>query len=194
MTTTVMVMHDSLLACFCLLGGKAVDELRSSFRRADTGGARALMLQHDLADSVEAVVRALRATAGVLRSKGAREHAPAGSEYGRGQQHQQEEGRRWWESISGHMEEAHDAILQTSLGAHWVQASWSPARRTRNQFLPLGRPSLLALQFTSQLLDQQLAEALDDGDYDLAAVLVREISFLKQSLLHSRAFVGLAAF
>ncbi len=49
----------------CLLGGKAVDELRSSFRRVDTGGARALMLQHDLADSVEAVVRALRATAGV---------------------------------------------------------------------------------------------------------------------------------
>jgi hypothetical protein len=156
------------------------------------------MLQHDLADSVEAVVRALRATAGVLRSKGAREHAPAGSEYGRAQQQQQqqeeEEGRRWWEIISGHMEEAHDAILQASLGAHWVQASWSPARRTRNQFLPLGRPALLALQFTSQLLDQQLAEALDDGDYDLAAVLVREISFLKQSLLHSRAFVGLAAF
>jgi hypothetical protein len=165
---------------------QVVDQLRPFLRREADGlsvqeeNPKALMLQHDLADSVEPVLRALQSTASILRSKLVAE--PGGG------------GGGGWEGISDHIEDAHDAILQASLGMHWVQASWSPARCTRNQFLPLGRPSLLALQFAMRLLDKQLFAALDQGDYDLAAVLTREISFLKQSFLHSRAFVGLAAF
>lgn len=144
----------------------------------DSTGTRSL--QHDITDSNEAVLRALQATALALDAAEPRGSVP-----------------HRWVSVLQELERAHEGILSSALVTHWVRASMTGANaRARNQFVPLARASLLALDYTIAQLDKQLATVLEEGnegDDDLAAVLVRELAYLKHARLYGRCFVGLTA-